>query len=601
MKIKSEDEILDPEIRKAVLSEIKGTENVRRKKEALKRYEIYKDLTKKYVIEALESELEGETVDEMKSRASNISLAKKIINKKARVYKHGVKREVLENDKNKSTLVSKLLGKDKKAKAEKEAEQAKVDDIYSILKGNQEFKKANRFLELQKNTAMQILPIPDGKGKFYLKMRILNSHVYDVIEDFNDPEKPLVYILSFFHERNQNTNIDVLDGGDGRGITTNGSSSFRHGDTIDQKIADSEADQGIDQTRHIWWSKSWHFTTNAEGSIINTENEEIISQEEAELDPTLIENPIGMQSIISLNKDQDGNYWAVGGEDLIDGSILFNVLLTDLYFIAKLHGTGIFFAIGPDVPKRIKAGPNHGITIDTKDQESGITPQIGFASANPPLKAHMEIAEQYAALLLTTNNLAPSTVQGRLQASTASSGILELVIRSEVTGDIEDERQVFEDAEPEVFEVIKSWQNLFMEKDLLRDDFKEIGSFKEDTKIKPIYMPFQEFLTEEQKLSIIKTRRELGLDTMVDSLMRDDPNLKKRDAEVKLLDILQDKLKRSQLLLRSEFINDENKTDEDIDVDEDDEEVDKDDARVDEDEKKVDKDDSKVDKDNKEE
>ena len=41
----TEDQILDPEFRAKVIKEITATENVTRKKEHLKRYEVYKDQT----------------------------------------------------------------------------------------------------------------------------------------------------------------------------------------------------------------------------------------------------------------------------------------------------------------------------------------------------------------------------------------------------------------------------------------------------------------------------------------------------------------------------------------------------------------------------
>ena len=53
MKIKTEDDLLKIEVRQRIIAEIRGPENITRKRESKKRYECYKDGTKKYVIQSL--------------------------------------------------------------------------------------------------------------------------------------------------------------------------------------------------------------------------------------------------------------------------------------------------------------------------------------------------------------------------------------------------------------------------------------------------------------------------------------------------------------------------------------------------------------------
>lgn len=525
MKLSSEQDILDPVKRKRIIQAIREPENRQRRFEALKAYDVYKDLTIKYVIENLRNELESETVQEMKSRAANISFAKKIVNKKARVYKKGAIRKVVKSD-----------GSEFANEDEQMAVQSQVDDLYTELKVDAEMKMTNRYLELKKNTMFQVVPIQNSEGKFTIKPRALPCHLYDVIEDPNDPELPMVLITSPFDQRNESFDFDVNEG---RGIGGR-VSSFRQGDNRDQKIADSEADEGVgdgaDQNKieYVWWTKNFHFTTDQKGSII------------PEKSPEDLINPINMEAFHSFNKDQDGSYWAVGGEDLVRGSILINQLLTDMFFIGKLQGMGIFYLFGKNIPKRMKIGPNHAITVEV--EEGDPSPQIGFASSNPPLDQHMSMIEQYIALLLSTNDLAANTVQGDLTANNAASGIQELIVRSEVTGAIEDEEQIFLDAEPIIFDKIRAWFNFYFDRKLLTDKLMQIGRIPEDITIRVKFMPFQEFLTEEQKLNIIEKRKQIGLDTFVDSIKRDNPELNDEQAEEKALQIQEEKLQRSMMM-----------------------------------------------------
>lgn len=500
--ITQEADILNAEVRKKVIAFINSGPNVDRKRQQLRSYEIYKDMSKKYVAQALEREMEAKTLEEMQSRASNISILRKIINKKARVYKNGAMRPI---------------EKEELSETEAEVQQKAADSLYDLLNFNREMKKANRYLELQKNTAIQILPVPNEDGLHNLKARAYPGHLYDIIEDPNDPESAMVYIFSTFSNSDE-THDAVIN--NGRGIANK---------------QEKDAEEIVDNTEYIWWSKTFHFTTDAKGSII------------AEKSPDNNLNPVGIQTICSLNKDQDGSYWAVGGEDLIDGSVLINVLLTDLYFIAKIQGMGQFYMFGKNVPKNIKVGPNHAITLEV--EEGDPTPSIGFASSNPPLQDHMKMIEQYIALLLSTNDLASSAIQGDLQANTASSGIQELIVRSEVTTAIEDEQQIFLDAEPKLWEIIKAWQNFYMDNNKLTDEFKEIGKVAKETKIMVNFLPFQEFMTEEQRLNIIEKRQELGLDTQLDLIKRDNPDMSDTEADEKLQGILKEKLEKASMFM----------------------------------------------------
>ena len=520
MKIKDESKILDPEFRKRVLEEIDGTENLARKDEALRRFEVYKDYIKYYMTQILEQELEPETINEMLSRTSIINILKKVINKKARVYKNGVDRTFSEND----------------------AEQANMEEIYEFLKANMGFKKANRFLELMKNTVLFICPKEEDDNKWSYALRPKFDHMYDVIEDARDPEKPLVYIFSPHTRRHEAHDLRVEEG---RGIGAQ-KSNFRSGDGRDQTIADSPADEeenGVKDTREfVWWSKSYHFTTNVKGEII----EEKSPEDDA--------NPFGLLNVVPLHKDQDGSYWAVGGEDLIEGTLLINVLLTDMYFIAKLNGFGQFFFFGKNPPKTIKVGPNRGLIHNV--QEGDPTPQAGFLTSNPPLADLRTNVEQAVALLLTTNDLSTSQVSGSLDGSNPASGIADLISRSDVTGSIEDDQQIFIDAETESFEVIKQVHNYYWTKKLLIEKLQKKGKIREDMEIAVQYPPVTDFSSEESRINTIISKLDAKLITRLRAVKDANPGMSTEDAIEELKNILLEDIERQSKMLEMQIKED---------------------------------------------
>lgn len=530
IRIVNEDELLDQDFRIKVLKSMRDNENVARKTDHKKRYDIYKDGTKKYVIERLSQELAASTVNEMVHRTPNISFLRKIIDKKSAIYREGATR------------------------ATEEQYQDEVDNLVDALNINTEMKKVNKALELHKNCLLQITPYQDrATGSWKIKLQSLRPYLYDVIEDFDNPEIPRVVVFSYFSNENFTRNAtEEQERGERSSKDLTASNEFRRGDGTDSVIADSPNDQGLkdDQNlRIVWWSNSYHFITDSKGNIISDD----------------VVNPIGELPFVNFAKEQDGAFWAIGGDDLVDGAILINQLLADLYHIVKVQGMGLFYLFGKNVPKHVKIGPNDGIVMDV--EEGDPTPSIGFASSNPPVDSHMRLIEQYIAMLLSTNNLEPGVIQGSLTSVTAESGIHEMIRKAEITADVQDQMELFRDNEPAIFRIIIKWLNLLIRDGLVDSKLSSIGSLPEDLKISTKFPKPEEFLTEEQKLNVIQKRRDLGLDTMIDSLKRDNPDLTEEEAKEKLMKLMAEKLEK-QLMFMGEVNGESDKVqDESIDAD----------------------------------
>jgi len=238
----------------------------------------------------------------------------------------------------------------------------------------------------------------------------------------------------------------------------------------------------------------------------------------------------------------------VGGEDIIDGAILLNMLLSDLFYIAKYQGMGIGYMFGKGVPKNAKVGASSFITMEV--EEGDPTPQIGFATSNPPIQAHLDMIEAYISLLLSTNQLEAGTVNMKLSVSNAASGIHEMIKRAENVDDIQNQREMYKDNEPKIFDIIRRWHNLLIERNVLDDEVAKLGSIDEKDTVKIKFPDPQPFITEKERLENIKIRLELGLDSMIDAIIKDNPELSEDDAQQKLQKILEEKLIESSNKLK---------------------------------------------------
>lgn len=495
MKLYAENDVLNKEFRLKVIKNLKSGGNQGRKREAKKRHDIYKDETAKWVIQKLKAEgLKKETLTLMENRASNVSIARKVIDKLARSYNGGVSRDTGSETGNEilSTLVE-------------------------YLEFDQKHKKIDRYRKLFKNTMALIVPekkLEYGKEVFGLKLRVLAPWQYDVLEDPKDGEKMACLILSDWAD----TTLMGLP------ISSKSTSA-----AANEKAGSAEREN--QKETYIWWTNNYHFTTDEKGEIIRA------------LSPDDLANPVKEIPGVPYSEDQDGCFWATGGQDLVDGSILVNTLLTDMFAIAFIQGWGQFVVTGTKIPTEMTVGP-HNALVFTYDKENDAEPKVNVVNANPPLGDWMKMIEQLVALLLSTNNLSPGNVSVTLDAGQFPSGIAMLIEKSEATAPVEDAQKQFRQNERKEFEIIRKWVNIYADTKSLDEDLRDIGAIPEEFRPTSKFNDTKEVVTEKEKLENIKLRQEIGLNTEVELLRLDRPDITDEEADKILLQIKTEKAER---------------------------------------------------------
>lgn len=515
MQIKSEFELLDPKVRAQIIKEIQSPENKGRKDEYYKRYECNKDRTYRYVLAKMLQTFDRSTVEEMSYAVSNISFMRKIIEKLARVYANGVERTVVNEE-----------------GQEDEALTDQIEKLAKKLKANSKMKKTNRSYKRDKNTLLYIKPYKIlEEDAFDVEWCPLFPYLYDVVENPEQREKPLCVILSHYEPPSM---------GDGFPIQTEQQAGFHGsnvlklkpaGDGVDQKIADSPQDQNAQSREYIWWSNNYHFTTNEKGEMLSDDSE----------------NPIKELPFVNFAEDQDGAYWAQGGEDLVHGAVFLNSSITHMQHIGVVQGYGQFYMTGKNLPKGVKIGPSKGIRIEVETKDDPV-PQLGFLSANPQLAELRNNVSQYVALLLTSNNLSVSNIATQLESGTDfPSGIAMILDKAESMEDVEDQRQIFHDNEPVIWQKTAKWINLFKSRKMASESLQEF-ELPEDLIVQLKFPDMKPIMSEKEKLENLEKRKELGLNTDEELMMMDNPQLTKEQAEEKLRKLIEDKLKKMQAM-----------------------------------------------------
>lgn len=524
MRLERESDILDPDFRKHVMKEINSEENKARKAAAYRRYEIYKKKIAYHLKQNLVEEgFRDATIKGMMSRSTSIGYATKIINKKARCYQFGVTR---------------TTGND-------EVDE-RIGQLARVLNVTESQKKVDRFSELHMNAAMLIVPVPvdEDETSFTLEWRPLQPWSYDVIEDPNRPERGKIWILTDYSDEQRGL-IPATEAE--AGVHYKDRSPIRRfRNRFDDTIADNPLDQGEGRkVEPIWWSDNYHFTTSPDGSQIKSET---------------TDNPIQRIPIVNYAIDQDGFFWAEGGDDIIEGTVLLNKMQTELNFILTLQGFGIPIISGINLPNDIEYGPGRPIYAEKNNAEDPDI-KVDFVNPSPPVDGWMRTIEMDLALLLSTNEVSPGSVANTLNAQNFQSGIAMMLDKAEAVNEIDDKQSMFVDGERQSWDITFRWKGEFGNRlidDLdvgpIPDDAHNLMSFKfHDAKVME---------TEKERLENIKLRKELGINEQVDLILIDNPDMTREEAEEKVASIREERRNNAMATMgdaiRNTVENDEN-------------------------------------------
>lgn len=526
LKITSEEQLLNAEVRKKLIECFDQGENARRKAEAFKGYECLKDKTSNYVLKDLLNLFSAETVREMQYSISNISILRKVIDKLAKVYTNGATREVPKNK-----------------KATKN-----VQSLAELLKVNVAMKKANRYFRTFKNTLVYVRPQVTDENTMTCELEIKPPFNYDVVENPQNFKEPLAIILSDYRPSRPSLYYLGDTGRAGREGAVKlaepsqigaGESATSGTNTLVRAYSGGKSTGGADKDdrEFIWWTKNYHFTTDCHGEIIARpfDGDGLDS----------IKNPIEEMPFVNLAGDQDSCFWAEGGKDLIDSGVKINTMISNADHIGVNQGYGQLFMTGKNLPRSITTGPNRCIQIEHDKEDP--TPVIGYMQANPPLDALKSQIEMAVALMLSTNNLSTSGIAVSLSGGRDfASGVALLIDKSESTEDINDQAQIFIDAEPEIWSLIADWQEFFKNANVIDESFGQYPIKPEEVEQMTLSFPKSQVIqSESEKLDNLAKRKDLGINREVELIMLDNPGMSEDDAQAKLDQINAERQKRA--------------------------------------------------------
>lgn len=504
--IENESDILDEAKRKQLIEHWNSSSNQCRKDEAFKAYECLKDKTNNYVMELLLKQFSYDTVVEMQYAITNISVLRKVIDKLAKVYANGAKRT--------------MPGKEGDGELESQSPDTKaLDELVWYLGLDEAMTKCNRYYRTFKNALAFPKPVNNGEGKYDVQIEILPPFLYDAVESPYDPKKPLAIVLSDYSAKRK-TLYYLGDAG----VAGRTGQSHVENAPVNQVLNTNmlKDDSKSDSREWVWWSKNYHFVTDVNGKI-KTSSDDLETEGK---------NPILTLPFVNFAGEQDNSFWAEGGRDLVESGIQINVDLSNYRNIGTTQGYGQLYMTGKNLPKSVKVGPQHCVQLEW-DKDNDPQPQIGFLNANAPMSEMKEGIEMFVALMLSTNNLSTSNFAASLNGgSNFSAGISMMIDKSESIEDINDQAKIFIHNEPMVLDIAGRWLEAY--KADLTDEAKALRVPKNLIDEQVSFPPSQILVSEADKLATLKLRKELGLNSNIELVQRDNPGMTVQEAQMKL-------------------------------------------------------------------
>ena len=495
---------------KLIIKEIDGEAEKNRRALAKKRHDIYRDGGKAFLVEQIEREFSREALKEM--RLAPVNILKKIINKRAQVYKKSPTRS-----------------------AESQTDQALIDYYTDELGLNTLMQKANRAYCLQANSVIYTRPVFEPKEGYYcIKSDVVQPYLYSVVSDELNKSDIKAFVFNAFVEEGR-----VTPQQDVPSATGVQSYSKERGYKSGKDLVQSNEIDTEEKRQFIFWSNEQHFTTDDNGNLVLIEGVDPAEQ---------VVNPIGMMPVVNITKDRDNEPWAIQGDDMVDLTIAIQLGWSDLLTIAKHQGFSLLTISSEEEPKKLTMGINKAIWLRTSPDGNAASMQ--YVQAQSPLDQYKTLLMELLGLLLTTNDMDPGSIGGANSQRSFTSGFHQLIAMSDNIEAVEADKPVFLEAEKEHWEIIKAWHNALYDANALEPEAKALGRFSEDFEVQVSFADVKPLSSEDEVITRIEKLMAQGLITRFDAMKKLWPDLKDEQVLQKIKEIDQERMVKASAVIK---------------------------------------------------
>lgn len=298
-------------------------------------------------------------------------------------------------------------------------------------------------------------------------------------------------------------------------------------------------DKDRKKERIAWWTDESHVITDGYGNV----DEQMM----LEMDNPDWINPYGILPFVYINSSTF-SVDPIPNQDLLNLPPLIALILSDLAFAIKYLSWGTIYTVGAG-DAELSFSPNSVIALDYGPD--GQVPQINTVRPQIDIDQVLKLAEFLISMLLTTNNLSSSTLQGQLTSESAASGVSKALDSAESQEDKKDQQAYFRRAEKELwhkmaFFMVPYWRrNRLLASNINRE-------FSKTFEINILFPEPQIIISERDMIELANMRVSSGWSTKKRELRRMNPDLDDSEIELLVQEIEDEEIKRNAKFMGSQ-------------------------------------------------
>jgi len=470
-------DLTDENVIKTIVGELEKSEDRDRKKDSFRSWEVYSGNQKPYV----EYELQRTRPKSWDSyTVSDVSISRMVVDKLAQSYKDQPLRDVEEGVKN-----------------------DRLEDIYKEADAKRQLKYLDTVTNLHKYSLMWV-NFNDAYQRY--QFMTLQPHEFSIVRD-KDTGDLIGVILNY-------GNRDIVAGSNS-------------GDGMDDLIAESQSDSSAQSKVYAMWSMENQVVVKVEETFVQTERGEEIKKSITYVpidDNPKMRNKLGIIPFVFISKELAIDYPTKS--PLAYQSIIYNALQSELLTAANIQGTGVLAIKYPTSLegkfKSLTTGLFTALKLPQSKNPEDKPTEASYINPGPDLAGQRETYLSFLKQVLSEHGITTSTgVSGGSEAF--SSALERMIANADVQNVIENNQELYTQAEIDMFDIIKVWE-IFLGK----------NTYGEDDELGIVFTKPKVLVSDSEKLANIRTMFEMGLIEEHEKLMIFDPNLSEDKAKEKL-------------------------------------------------------------------
>lgn len=367
-----------------------------------------------------------------------------------------------------------------------DAQADQIESLYNEVMMDSKLLSSNRLFEIQ-GRQNHVMVIPK-MGK--LKMRVLKNHQINVIPFVEDPEVGEIFIISGYDEQTSELRE-------------------KFSNNSNESIAD-EDDYKSELERYYVWSSSVHLKMDGKGKILSEDTVNPI----APFCPVI---EVAVESKDFKYFLQEIGDTEESGDELSNFTVEYNTAVSMLHQCVEMgsFGQAILEAPADLQPIQIVVGPTKILRLITDPNMPNTKVDFRFANPSSDIASAQSFVLSLLAQFLSSQGLDPKSISGNADAGEAfTSGISRMLAMIKDLDGSKESEAIYSETEQKLFEIIKAWVNIAGKSTALDYDFK----IPEQTTLSVEYSKPEQVLTEDEKLSMLERKYELGVISKVDMI-----------------------------------------------------------------------------------